>query len=327
MKIVSLKLTNFQGHVDSVVEFSEFFNCIVGATNSGKSSIVRALMFVAHNQWYPDYVNKVAKKCSVKITFDNGISVERSKGPKVNEVSIQAADGTIQTYKEFGTTYPKAIQDCLAGISGIVDDLILNFADQDDMLFLLKSPNAARIKLFGQLMGIGVVDKMAEDIRSDSRKTQLLRTTLVKSIAEKTEALNKMEDVCGLEEMEAFKATTLQDAKQMLTQLRKFETLHDRIEAYKVKNNYLKIREADLSQIPELERVVTEYALLEKMTKVGKRVKSWQLKMESVDKEIGTLMGRIQKGTEILSYLVGLLGQCPTCGTKIEEPQKAFIIS
>ncbi len=48
--IKSAKLINFQSHIDSLLEFHSGVNSITGQSDSGKSSILRAINWVIHNK-------------------------------------------------------------------------------------------------------------------------------------------------------------------------------------------------------------------------------------------------------------------------------------
>ena len=47
--IKQLNIHNFQSHEDSSLNFTEGVNVIIGASDSGKSAIIRALKFVVYN--------------------------------------------------------------------------------------------------------------------------------------------------------------------------------------------------------------------------------------------------------------------------------------
>ena len=48
--IKNLLLKNFQSHIDSKIEFDSGFNVICGSSDSGKSALLRALMWVIANR-------------------------------------------------------------------------------------------------------------------------------------------------------------------------------------------------------------------------------------------------------------------------------------
>ena len=71
--ISRLTLTNFQGHSHTVVDFSKGFNCLVGSTNSGKSSILRALKFALCGEpWDKHFVRDGAEYAEIILEMSNG---------------------------------------------------------------------------------------------------------------------------------------------------------------------------------------------------------------------------------------------------------------
>jgi exonuclease SbcC len=47
--IQKLKIKNFQSHHDTEIEFGPGINVITGTSDAGKTSILRAIMFVLYN--------------------------------------------------------------------------------------------------------------------------------------------------------------------------------------------------------------------------------------------------------------------------------------
>ncbi|WP_035425703.1 AAA family ATPase, partial [Halalkalibacterium ligniniphilum] len=48
--INTVRLENFQSHLDTSIDFSTGLNVIVGQSDSGKTSILRAIRWVLYNQ-------------------------------------------------------------------------------------------------------------------------------------------------------------------------------------------------------------------------------------------------------------------------------------
>ena len=89
--IKSIKIKGFQGHEDSVLNLSKGLNVILGDTDTGKSSILRAINWVVTNRPSGDgFVNKLCKECSVEITTDKG-TVTHSRIP-INSYIVKEID-------------------------------------------------------------------------------------------------------------------------------------------------------------------------------------------------------------------------------------------
>ena len=86
-KVVTLK--DFQGHKKSTFDLGNNFTCIIGANNQGKSSVVRALMFLYFDLWDKSFVRDGAEFAEVEVIRDDGMSIIRRKGVSINELVIK----------------------------------------------------------------------------------------------------------------------------------------------------------------------------------------------------------------------------------------------
>ena len=98
--IEGLKISNFQSHRDSSLEFSPGVNALVGDSDCGKSAVMRALLWVITNQpqgdahvsnWLKDKKGKVKGICQVSVLLDTG-TVTRSRGKDENSYEYRPDD-------------------------------------------------------------------------------------------------------------------------------------------------------------------------------------------------------------------------------------------
>lgn len=86
--IKRLELIDFESHKHTIIDdFSDGLNLIVGDSNSGKSSLLRALKLAAYNMFDAGCVRIGAKSCTVRVDTDKGY-VKVVRGPKVNEWEV-----------------------------------------------------------------------------------------------------------------------------------------------------------------------------------------------------------------------------------------------
>src|SRR5277367_6812145 len=137
--ISSATLQDFQSHKHSTFNFDKGLNLVVGSSNQGKTSLVRALSLVLYNQWDKSWVRVGSAFCKITLTMDNGITVIREKGEKVNKYILQVANQPPQEFVNFGVDVPEAVSRVLR-IGKIAldkdDSLTLNYASQLEPLFL-----------------------------------------------------------------------------------------------------------------------------------------------------------------------------------------------
>ena len=92
--IKSLKIENFQSHLNSCLEFSNGINVISGQSNNGKSSILRSLSWVIFNRplGLSFKSSFSAKKDTVKITINTEADeIVREKNDSINQYKINNA--------------------------------------------------------------------------------------------------------------------------------------------------------------------------------------------------------------------------------------------
>ena len=105
----SLKLKEFQNHERSELKFSEGLNVIRGASDNGKSAIIRGLRWIVENRPTGEGFRRTdgeGNNTVVEATFGHDI-VKRVKGKK----NIYILNG--QEYKAVGTGIPKEISDVI----------------------------------------------------------------------------------------------------------------------------------------------------------------------------------------------------------------------
>jgi len=217
-----LKVADFQTHSSTSIEFSPYFNVIVGSTRSGKSSIVRALDFLLYNNWYEDYQRFDSKYTEITAKLSSGKIIIRQKSLKVNKILLTDGKET-QRFEAFGTTLPPEITSALGVMPidiGVKDPLFANIANQDDPLFLLYTSGTDRTRVLSKLSGLHWIDyalrDLSKDRRTKSSEVQFLQENniqlldklkafknikdLRETVAYEQERLSKLKKVAGLQQ-------------------------------------------------------------------------------------------------------------------------------
>jgi exonuclease SbcC len=106
-RLVRLEIEGFQPHKHRVIEFDELVTVLVGANGSGKSSVIRAIRWVAFNRPLGDSVIRWGSKSArVKLVTETA-KVVREKGDG-NHYRVNGA-----RHDAFGTGVPEAVIDNL----------------------------------------------------------------------------------------------------------------------------------------------------------------------------------------------------------------------
>lgn len=158
MKIKDLWIKYFQGHEDTRIKLSPGVNVFTGPSDSGKSSLIRALKWLIKNKPQGDaYISHFRKKGESTAVSSGSVSRERGKQNKY------VVDG--ETYKALRTDVPDQVKHHF----NIPDDSIQSQADQ---YFLLSETPGQAAKRFNKLAGLEQIDEVLRDTSTIIRSTK-----------------------------------------------------------------------------------------------------------------------------------------------------------
>lgn len=199
-KIVTI---NFQSHERTIIEPAGGGQLTVftGPTDSGKSSILRALRCVLYNA--PMYFRVGCTSASIEITFDNGTIVTRSRSAATNRYTVAEPGKEVQVYEGFNRDVPLEVQQAMGvrplEIAGVTFEV--NLARQHDPAFLVSGVSApARAKVLGQLAGVEPIDMAIRDAGGDLFDGQREAKQLGAQITELEEQVAKYDYLPGMKE-------------------------------------------------------------------------------------------------------------------------------
>lgn len=186
MQLKLFHIQNFQGHKDTIIEFTPGLNVIVGPTDAGKSSILRALQkLIRDTPSGKPFLSNWATETTLTLTFtiDNQEhTIIRKVTPSKNLYYLNDAE-----FGGFGRVIPQEIQNTLNMSlveleSGNILDL--HFFDQHDTPFMISKGSAGtRSKLLGKIVGLHVLDRAISRVNSSIREeTSNLKAYTIKRI-------------------------------------------------------------------------------------------------------------------------------------------------
>ncbi len=151
--ITSIHIENFESHKNTTINLVNGVNIIVGRTDSGKSSIRRAVNWVCKNRPTGDsFVSWWGGPTIVTLTLSSGDTVSRIKDGSKNLYKINERELTA-----FGTDVPKEVQQLL-NISDV------NLQAQFDRPFLLDSTPGEVATHFNKIARIDVINKSINNV-------------------------------------------------------------------------------------------------------------------------------------------------------------------
>lgn len=160
--IKSIHLQNFQSHKDTSLVLSPKVTAIVGATDSGKSAIFRALYWLAMNRPSGDaFRSHWGGDTKVSVVLDTDDLIERTKGEGTNEYRTNA-----KVYKAFGADVPEQVRALLR-----MDEL--NFQSQFSLPFLLGDTPADVARKLNEVAGLELIDVAQTNASRGEREAKL----------------------------------------------------------------------------------------------------------------------------------------------------------
>ena len=214
-----VKLINFQGHKDTYIEFDKGTNAILGNTDAGKSTLFRAINWVAFNKPsgknYPSHWD-TEKECLVEIGLDNGVSVFKGRDKTGNYYRLSTHEGD---FRAIGSGEPpKEIQQALNLIP-------INIQSQLSAPFLLSEKPGKVAQMLNEVMDLDIIDhaiaqaKLLKTRAASDLKTEKVILLKIENSLEEYSYLEEMSSEVSLLETLIWKTKDLDEKNQSLNKL------------------------------------------------------------------------------------------------------------
>jgi exonuclease SbcC len=349
--IKELKIRNFQSHKNTTLNFDPGVNVIVGATDVGKSAIIRALRWVVWNRPSGDSFRSNWDGTTKVGVLTDSHGVVRIKSDSENKYVLNDSEDS-KEFKALGTGVPDEINNALS-----LNEV--NLQQQHDKPFLLSDTPGQIASFFNKVAGIDLIDKgiknVQKEIRSTTKEIEVLSTVLsdkkkdLKTFID-TEKIEN--EIVVLEKLEQKLSSTISDHNKLADLFEKLEDIELKMEE---SNHILKLESKVNGVLKNIEKrnSVQEklYKLKTLILSIGdkdKKIKSTR-KLINSGKVIDTITQKIARKTALqaqIGTLSGLLGKymvnttntaklqveiatkqklfdsnmriCPLCGTKLK---------
>jgi exonuclease SbcC len=172
-RLTSLTVENFQPHKHRVIEFDEFVTVLVGANGSGKSSVIRAIRWVAFNRPLGDSVIRWGSKhARVKLVTETA-KVVREKGEDGNYYRVNT-----QKFTALGTGVPESVRRLLR-----LEEINFQKQIEAGFWFTHSAPEVARE--MNRVVDLDVIDK-SQSYASGKLKAASGEVKTLESLLEET---------------------------------------------------------------------------------------------------------------------------------------------
>lgn len=291
--IEKLTLENFEGWVKGEIPFTKGFNVIIGDSDSGKSSLFRAIESIFTGKVAQENVNRNAKNLKVELQLSDGSKFTREYGKKGNKISF---DNT--TFERIGREIPSEYIDKLGKSYVDISDknrVDLCLYSQFDPHFFINFSDYDKSKLIGTICGIGSIDKLIDAINKDIRENNFKIKVLNEQITEKEPRVIALEEDYK-QEKEKFDlfTQTLNNYKADLTVLETCFNAFNQFEEYDTKVSEIKEK---IKGINELLNVVDMPAL-----KAFEQLALTYVDYQSAQAKISDLTAQIKSVKTVAEY-------------------------
>jgi len=173
--IKRIELWDFESHEHTEInDISPELNLICGESNSGKTSIVRAIKLVAYNEFDPKSVRVGAKNCRVLVETERG-TVKVTRGPKDNLWETTRVGETTRFFDKVGqNVVPEAEEIVGLKIVTLGDIKIpVNVMDQLESHFMLSgigdknASGSMRAQIIDEISGLSGIEGVIKSVSLD----------------------------------------------------------------------------------------------------------------------------------------------------------------
>ncbi|ARU59670.1 hypothetical protein CBW65_00405 [Tumebacillus avium] len=263
--IRNLRIENFQSHELTEMAFDDGLNVIVGASDNGKSAVIRALRWLLYNEPRgSDFMRVGANQCRVMIELADGSRVTRERTPSKNRYIVMQASGEEQIYEGFGNTVPKEVSD-LTGVRKVAldedNETTLHLGTQLEAPFLLSEPGSIKAKAIGRLNGVHIIDAASRDTNRDLTRANADERGYREQLAEVDQELEQFSDLPYLENILLLveeKQAALKDHSARLLRLQALTKKHQAVQSDLLAAEQVLVQTAHLDRAElQAERAIT----------------------------------------------------------------------
>lgn len=313
-----IEVWDFESHEHTILkDISSGLNLLCGESNSGKTSLIRALKLVAYNQFDTKSIRIGCKKCVVFVKTHRG-TVKVTRGPKDNLWEVtKNGQPTLYLDKVGVNVVPQAAEVLGLNIITLGDvDVPVNIMDQHESHFMLsgignkEASGSMRAQIVDEISGLSGIESLIKDVSLDYRRFGIE----IRETEEKMEEVRKQLHP----ESDLDSEQTLLDGveKEMMDydELGELATTGKKIVA-DVSNidGSIAVLDVRSSKIPDLKIIAENLVLVEKglrksleASKTNKEGSGIKKRLEEVD-SILVLMPDFKKAEEFVRYAEVLL--------------------
>ncbi len=305
--IERIEVKHYQSLWDVDVPLGKF-TVIVGPSGHGKSALIRAFKALCFNQVGARFITHGRPKAWVRLTFDDGKTVEWEK-PRDKGATYVSGD---QEYTRIGRAVPEDIENVL-GIRRIVIDKGLTFTpqfhSQHDLPLLLTESSTLAARALAKLTKLSVLVEAQMECRRDLKRVERAHTAAEEETERTKEQLDAMPNVRRAHNVLDRANKVSRSVDKNLDTARQADIIVQDIAGS------LLIADMTLPRSEEITALAERVIALGDASNAVITAKQYEAAAEVSTQEITEAEGALVEVQEQYDALVKELGACPLCGS------------
>ena len=275
-------LENFQSHKYSSIDFDEGLNVILGASDSGKTAIIRGIKWALYNEPSGDFfIREGESDTSVTLIFSDNTKLRRFRSKSKNSYILYKKNGEEIIFESFGTNVPEEIIEEI-GIKKIKLDSdstnAINLAEQLEGPFLLSEKTSTRAGAIGRLIGVNVIDDALRETLKDIRNLSNNYKTIEIRISKLEDELKEYDYLSDLE-------IRLKRTEELRSIIHEKYARQEKLDLYNQKYRALKNESNEIdAQLNKLSNIENADFIIEKIKKDITNFKYYNIKRNQYTK-------------------------------------------
>lgn len=280
--IKSLYISYFQSHKNTRMDFHPGVNALIGSSDHGKSSILRALFYLIMNRpsglEFRSWFSKKKQDVIVSAEFEDESYVERIRGPYTNVYNIGKGDEEVGL-ESIGRDVPEEV-------SSVINMDEFNIQRQFGRTFLLEDSAGQVARVINQIVGLDIIDTSLQRSNQTIRKEKS-RIEYTKEQIEKLEkSISELEWIDKVE-------PHIRKTEEKIAKLEKLEDRYNRLDKEVSSVLLLSNKLDDINSFLEVEeearRVLSLYNEYDQLTKQSSRLSNLVSQIENAKTKISKL--------------------------------------
>lgn len=312
-----IRLRNFQGHTKSAIPLTEGVNVIAGRSDSGKSSIIRALGWLLRNRpqgggdLYRHHAADKADRVSVSVEVDGAVITRFKQGSKNGYLLEPEADHEPLELVAVRSDVPEEV----AGLLRIHEDSVQG---QHRPIFLLSDSPGDVARRLNEVCGLDIIDECLRSAGTlDNRNASAIRETKIQ-IEKGERLLEQFPDLDALDARLRKVERWEQDRLQVVATL---QTLRRVVrEIGKIQSSMVK-HEARLKIQDRVEEVAVSAEQVESLRSKLNSLRDITQTIRSTERSLAAANDKAAGAEERLHDLLDGLDVCPVCERPMHEAQ------